>query len=198
MASSKKLLDRRTITVATISVLTGLGGFALAVALSGQQVFGQKSSFACQLQPDTPGGNEVWTVTYRHEKEVKPWLKMVEGLPEDLSPKERCKEIAQRLEVYHQEGLKSLTYLENPGQPQKEYYVCVKTKASYSNCILLTSLKPGSDPGTTFQAMTAPLTGSKSTKSQTYKQRIGKGTSVSYTSKDPTIKLKSHLAEGAP
>ena len=186
-----KLLDRQTIIVAIISILAGFGGFALALLMfSGQQPITQ-NHFACHLQADTPGGNPVWTVTYRHNKKRKPWLKMIDNLPEDLSPKERCQEIARKLETLKEDGLTSLTYMQNPQEPE-ENYICVKTKSNYNNCTLLTTFKPGTDPDQIFKAITAPLENTY----QTYQQTITQETKVSYSTGDPEIKLKHHLTGG--
>ncbi len=70
---------------------------------------------------------------HRQDKETKPWLKMVGNLPEDLSPKQRCQAIAEKLETLKEDDSTSLTYMQNPLK-QEEYYVCVKTQSSYNNC----------------------------------------------------------------
>lgn len=105
---------------------------------------GEKDHFFCEYRPDTQRGGEVWTVMYRHDKGIQPWLKVVTTLGGGYTPEVRCEKIAERLELYRKNGLTKLSYRGDPKTPN-QYVICAKTKLSGDNCPLLVTLKPGGD-----------------------------------------------------
>ena len=81
---------------------------------------------------------------YRHGKGVQPWLNMVKEFGGDWNTLKRCDAIAERLEGFRQDGLRELTYRDDPNTP-KQAVICAKTKLSGDNCPLLVTLAPGVD-----------------------------------------------------
>ena len=152
-------------------------------------MFGEKDRFSCELQPDTTQGGEVWTVMYTNEKGTQPWLKMVTTLGGNWTPAERCQEIARKLELYREDGLRELTYRSDPATPG-QYVICAITELSPDQCPLLITLKPDADPYETLREMTAALTGGDGV----YQSEGGGSTNV-LTPASPRVPLRGFLAE---
>ncbi|MBD2540960.1 COP23 domain-containing protein [Coleofasciculus sp. FACHB-SPT36] len=153
----KHLFNTANLTIALVSMLATVGGFAVALVLGfPPEIFPRQTRFSCTLQPDTENGGEVWTVMYRKDKEGKPWLKMVNSFGEDWDTRTRCDAIAQRLEGFREEGLVGFSHRSDPKTP-KQSVICALTKLDRNNCNLLVTLKPGADGYESLQRMTKAL-----------------------------------------
>ena len=108
-----------------------------------------KSSFYCELRPDTVRGGKVYMVMYHRDEKTspKPWLKMVRSMGGGWSTQKRCGEIASRLEEFRKQGLVAFTYRPEPNTP-KQYVLCaVMTKVIGSDgCPVVLTLLPEDDP----------------------------------------------------
>ncbi|MCG8361916.1 MAG: COP23 domain-containing protein [Pseudanabaenales cyanobacterium] len=137
-------------------VVIGVLGLGVAVAALAHQIYTSRepdplvvdksSRFYCALQADPTRGGDVWTVMYRRsDKNAKPWLRMVRTMGEDWDTQSRCEEIANRLDIYRQDGLLGFEYRNNPNTPS-QYVICAKTQVSEDNCPLIVTLLPDDDP----------------------------------------------------
>ena len=178
-------------TVAILGLVVGIAGLGLAIHSEIiPEMFGRKDRFDCQLMPDTQSGGEVWTVMYRkYKSQSKPWLKMVTTLGGDWTPKERCQEIARRLDLYRQDGLIKLTYRDDPNTPNQDV-ICAKTKKSGDNCPLIITLKPGANAYETLREMTDVLIGGEGI----YQSHDG-STTYRFSPESPEIYIRDFLAE---
>jgi len=139
-------------------VAIGLAGVVIAIAAIAYDMYSDNqdrnpepivstnSRFYCSLQADTRNGGEVWTVMYRRSsRNIKPWLRMVRTMGEDWDTKNRCQEIAGRLDIYREDGLLGFDYRDNPSTPG-QYVICAKTKVSEDGCPLVVTLLPEDNP----------------------------------------------------
>ena len=145
-----------TTTKMKTEVVIGLVGLGIAAATLTHQVFshwntdptivGKNSRFYCALQADPSRGRDVWTVMYRYSnKQAKPWLRMVRTMGGDWDTQSRCEEIANRLDIYRQDGLVGFEYRTDPNTPG-QYVICAKTQVSDNNCPLVVTLLPEDNP----------------------------------------------------
>ncbi|MBD1898143.1 COP23 domain-containing protein [Coleofasciculus sp. FACHB-129] len=153
----KHLFNTANIIIALVSMLVGVGSFAVAVVLGFPPgIFPQQTRFSCTLQPDTEKGGEVWTVMYRTDKQTKPWLKMVNSFGDDWDTRTRCDTISQRLEGFREDGLVGFSHRSDP-KTLNQSVICAITKLDRNNCNLLVTLKPGADGYDSLQRMTKAL-----------------------------------------
>lgn len=154
-------LPQTATIIGIISIVVGAGALGHQMYSSraktiyeeqSKSIISEKSHFYCALQADPKVGGAVWTVMYRNENGyTKPWLRMVRsmgGYNEDgqkWNPKERCEEIAPKMERYKQDGLIAFDYREEPATP-KQYILCARTRLSPNNCSQVLTLKPKDDP----------------------------------------------------
>ena len=120
------------------------------------QDIGANERFSCALQPDIENGGQVWTVMYRNEQGIRPWLKMVHSLGEDYDTLTRCELIAERLEKFRQDGLIGLSYRSDPNTPQQAV-ICAITRLDPTSCNLLVTLIPKADGFDSLRKMTEAL-----------------------------------------
>jgi hypothetical protein len=120
------------------------------------QGFGAKDRFSCAQQPDTQTGGQVWTVMYRNEQGIRPWLKMVYSLGKEYDTLRRCAEIADRLEKFRQDGLIGLSYRSDPNTPQQAV-ICATTRLDPKSCNVLVTLRPKADGYDSLRRMTEAL-----------------------------------------
>ncbi len=139
--------DRLNIGIAVIGTIVGIAGLAYTIYISPPKtsLVPEKSRFYCELQADTSRGGEVWTVIYRHDKQPKPWLRMVREMGDEWDTKKRCEEIARRLDIFREDGLLEFDYRTDDNTPG-QYVICAKTKVSGDNCPLVLTLLPKDDP----------------------------------------------------
>ncbi len=180
----------------TVGVL-GLLGTATCIGIAYAQgwpspLFGKNAHFYCESRPDTQRGGEVWTVMYRHDKGLQPWLKMVTTLGGGYTPIRRCEEIASRLENYRKDGLTQLGYRGDSNTPN-QFVICAKTKLSGDNCPLLVTLKPGTETEAykALQDMTEDLQNGTGV----YQNSEGKLANSNFSPSSPVIDLTPFLAE---
>jgi hypothetical protein len=137
-------------------IVIGIVGLVVAGVALGHQVWDSRepdplivdenSRFYCSLQADPTRGGEVWTVMYRRSnKEAKPWLRMVRAMGKDWDTQSRCEEIANRLDIYRQDGLLGFEYRNDPNTPE-QFVICAKTQVSEDSCPLVVTLLPEDDP----------------------------------------------------
>lgn len=178
------------LAVAVLSLLVTSGGVVWTVfdKISEQQSpLPEDVRFHCTLK-SYGEESRLWTVMYHTDKEAKPWLKIVTSLGEK-DPKQRCREIASRLEMYRQDGLRRLDYRDNPTTPGQAV-VCAYTRLSGTNCPLIITLQRGANPYETFRAITAPLR-DEQFHGAVYQSSDGKPQSVPRN--NLSIELGSHL-----
>lgn len=149
MSKERHIFDIGNLTVGIIGAVVGIAGLVLAYGVAtgwtpGIFGFGSKDRFSCASQPDTQNGGEVWTVMYRNDKGIKPWLKMVNSFGDGWNTQKRCDTIAQRLEGFRQDGLIGLSYRSDPKTPNQSV-ICANTKLDRNNCNLLVTLKSGAE-----------------------------------------------------
>ncbi|MBO3462071.1 COP23 domain-containing protein [Aetokthonos hydrillicola Thurmond2011] len=147
----------------TSNLIIGLLGLLIAIASFSTDWFRnwtpelfRQTRFSCTLQLDTQKGGEVWTVMYRNDKEVKPWLRMVNSFGDGWDTRTRCDEITKRLEGFRQDGLLRFSYRTDPKTPKQDV-ICVHTKLDPQNCNLLVTLKPGADGYDSLRRMTMAI-----------------------------------------
>ena len=182
----KHLFNTANLIIALLSMLVGVGSFAVAVVLGfPPEIFPRQTRFSCALQPDTENGGEVWTVMYRKDKQTKPWLRMVNSFGDGWDTRTRCDTIAQRLDGFREGGLAGFSHRPDPKTP-KQSVICAITKLDPNNCNLLVTLKPGADGYDSWQRMTKALrTGTT----------VYQGSGGASSSSDPNeINLEDHLA----
>jgi hypothetical protein len=157
------------------------------------ELFPKTANFSCDLISN-PDEGEVWTVMYRKDDKEIPWLKIEATMGSNWTPAERCQAIAQRLEIYRQDGLTQLTYRSDPSTP-KQYVICAKTKVEGDNCHLLLTLKPNIDPYESLRYMTKTLTAG--TNINVASQSQGRASfSNTATKREPlVIDLEKHLSD---
>ena len=138
--------ERLNIGLVFIGVVVAVATLGYTIYMNQEvKVVQEDSRFYCELQADSSRGGEVWTVMYRHEGGVKPWLRMVREMGEDWDTPKRCEAIAERLEIFRQDGLLTFDYRTDPNTP-RQYVICAKTKLSGDNCPLVLTLKPEDNP----------------------------------------------------
>jgi hypothetical protein len=152
------------------------------------ELFPKTAHFFCELRANSNEG-EVWTVMYRKDKETIPWLKIQATLGGNWTPAERCQEIAQRLEIYRQDGLTKLTHRSDPNTP-KQSVICAKTKISGDNCELLVTLKPNISPYSSLRDMLAEVFNA-----QTNTASESGGISMSASSESLVVDLEKYLSD---
>ena len=106
----------------------------------------ETSEFYCSQMADGEGGN-TWTVLYKKDDRAsKPWLRMVRTMGEDWNTLNRCDEIADRMNLYKEDGLIAFEYKPfKPNEPDpKQYVICAKTRLS-EGCHLVVTLWPGDE-----------------------------------------------------
>ena len=136
-----------------VLALTAIGTVAAIVSavypiLSSQPkppIVSENTSFQCAQMPDTKNGGNVWTVMYRKNHELKPWLKMVRSMGNGWDTLNRCQEIAKKMDTYRQDSLMALEYRKEDAVPG-QYVICAKTKISGEACSLVLTLMPTDDP----------------------------------------------------
>jgi hypothetical protein len=193
VSNSGKFFNVANLTVGVLGLLAAVAGAGIAVVQGWPPLlFGKKAHFYCESRPDTQRGGEVWTVMYRHEKGVQPWLKMVTTLGGGYTPLKRCEEIAERLDNYRKDGLTQLIYRRDSNTPN-QYVICAKTKLSGDNCPLLVTLKPGTETEAykALQDMTENLQNGTGV----YQNSDGKLATSNFSPASPVIDLTPFLAE---
>jgi hypothetical protein len=145
-----------------IGTIVGVAGLFLAYNLANGwtpevQGFGAKDRFSCAQQPDTQTGGQVWTVMYRNDQGIKPWLKMVHSLGEDWGTLRRCEVIADRLEKFRQDGLIGLRYNDDDKRTPQQAVICAITRLDPKSCNLLVTLRPKVDGYDSLRSMTEAL-----------------------------------------
>ena len=160
MSKREGLFKKPDQLIALLSLLVSVFGVVIAFIAFVQgwtpELFSRNTRFSCTLQSDTQNGGKVWTVMYRNENGVKPWLKMVNSFGDSWDTRVRCDEVAKRLENFRQDGLIGLSYRSDPKKPN-QFVICVKTKLDRDNCNLLLTLKPNVDGYDALRQMTMAL-----------------------------------------
>ncbi|WP_341738205.1 COP23 domain-containing protein [Microcoleus sp. CAWBG640] len=193
MSNSGKFFNVTNLTIGVLGLLAAVVGAGIAFVQGWPPVlFGKKDHFFCELRPDTQRGGEVWTVMYRHDKGVQPWLKMVTTLGGGYTPIRRCEIISERLETYRKDGLTQLGYRGDSNTPD-QYVICAKTKLSGDNCPLLVTLKPGTQRSAykSLQDITEDLRNGTGV----YQGSEGKLANSNFSPASPVIDLTPFLAE---
>lgn len=160
----------------------------------------KSSRFSCVLgsdpngsNPRNPEGKDVFTVTYRNDKdkEARPWLFLVRSFGGGFDPARRCEEIASRLEQLRQDGLLSLKYREDPNTP-KQNVICAVTKQSGDSCPLLITLGIEDDPEESLKQIAGGLIEGRG---GSYQGTHGEGISSPGQISHFSIDLTGHLSE---
>lgn len=135
--------------VSVASLLVGVLGLALAgwTFYSNRVVVKvpETSEFYCSQRADGESGGKVWTVLYKKgDRAAKPWLRMVRNMGEGWNTLNRCDEIADRMNLYKEDGLTAFEYKPfTPNDPApQQYVICAKTRLS-EGCHLVVTLWPG-------------------------------------------------------
>lgn len=101
-----------SLTVAAIQLYIGFPKISVA----------KRSEFYCALSPNPAEGGEDWAVMYRNGRgHTKVWLRMVRSMGGGFDPQRRCDEVAQRLNIYKEDGLISFDYRPDPDTPNRAY-----------------------------------------------------------------------------
>jgi len=140
-------LERASLVVGILGLVIGGAAFVHEIMTNFPEplIVEVDSRFYCELQADQTRGGEVWTVMYRYDGGVKAWLKMVRSMGGGWDTQKRCEEIANRLDIFRQDGLQRFDYREDPDTPG-QYVLCAKTKVSGSNCPLVLTLTVEDNP----------------------------------------------------
>ncbi|AFY38689.1 hypothetical protein Lepto7376_2409 [[Leptolyngbya] sp. PCC 7376] len=113
--------------------------------------------FSCEKLSEPQSSELLWTVVFQNGGEEKPWLRMISGLEGDVTPEQRCEEIAHTLDVNFADQLQALFYRPNPATPNR-HAVCVQTAAhGDSDCANLVILKENIEPQRFFERFTVDL-----------------------------------------
>jgi Circadian oscillating protein COP23 len=188
-----KFFNVANLTVGVLSLLAAVVGAGIAYIQGWPPLlFGKNAHFFCESRSDTQRGGEVWTVMYRHDKGVQPWLKMVTTLGGGYTPIRRCEIISERLENYRKDGLTKLSYRGDSNTPD-QYVICAKTKLSGDNCPLLVTLKPGSETEA-YKAL-QDMTGDLQNGTGVYQGSEPKLATSNFSPSSPEIDLAPFLAE---
>lgn len=148
---------KTNILIGILSLVFAAAGLIYQIATREEPtLFSETDRFYCTLRPDTKRGGSVWTVIYRHDKGKQPWLNMVKSFGDGWNTQRRCDKIADRLEIFRQDGLTELTYRDDPNTPEQPV-ICAKTKISGDNCPLLVTLEQGADPYIALREMIEAL-----------------------------------------
>lgn len=147
-------------------VLTGIGTvatvvgtvYAFQVSQPKDPIIPKTSAFYCAQMPNTSTGGSVWTVMYRKDNEMKPWLRMVRSMGDGWGTQQRCEEIAENMDKYRQDGLVALEYRKDEATP-KQFVLCAKTKISGEACPLVVTLKPEDNPYDELRKVAGALVG---------------------------------------
>jgi hypothetical protein len=181
------------LTIGVLGLFAAVVGAAIAVVQGWPPVlFGEKDHFYCESRPDTQRGGDVWTVMYRHDKGVQPWLKMVTTLGGGYTPIKRCEEIASRLEIYRKDGLIKFGLRGDSNTPN-QYVMCAKTRVSGDNCPILVTLKPGTQTEA-YQAV-RDMTEDLRNGTGVYQNSEGKSANSNFSPSSPVIDLAPFLRE---
>ena len=141
-AMKPKLLTS-VLTISALTAATALTAMDTTVAQTNQ---GQTSKFVCGTVDGSPA-----TVVNTPQGEVPVILWKYDGFA-GYSPEVRCQQISSRFQTYYQNGtLKFLT----TGRMNRQNVVCVAQSKGGGCEGLLFTLKPGSDPNETLQALLA-------------------------------------------
>lgn len=121
----------------------------------------ENSSFYCALSANHTTGGEDWSVIYRNvEGHSKVWLRMVRSMGKDargeFNPYRRCQEIADRLNMFKDDGLMRFDYRADPSTP-RQYVLCARTRLSPDNCPLVLTMMPEDDPHQTLREVAGAL-----------------------------------------
>ena len=155
--SGKFINPKNGVEVVAAVVAVVVGGHQLWALFEPEVLISQSSRFYCSLQADSQRGGQVWTVMYRHSQDVtKPWLRMVREMGDEYDPKTRCEKIAERLEIFREDGLLDFEYRTDPQTPN-QFVLCAKTKISGDNCPLVLTLMPEDDPYDSLRAVMGAL-----------------------------------------
>jgi len=143
------------VVVVTVLALLAAAGAGVYYFFNGGLLVSRSSRFYCQLRQDKSLGSDVYTVMYRHDKDRKPWLKMVSTLGGGFTPDKRCEEIARRLEIFRSDGL--LELYSTLDTQLNQHLICARTKNSGLGCQLLVTLNRGADPDEELWRMSQSL-----------------------------------------
>jgi len=180
---------KTNILIGIISIILAAAGLIYQIATKEEPtLFSETDRFYCTLRSDPIRGGNVWTVIYRHDKGEQPWLNMVNSFGDGWNTQRRCDKIADRLEMFSQDGLTELTYRDDPNTP-KQAVICAKTKISGDNCPLLVTLVPGADPYMALREMIEALEQGTTVDQSTEKLL------AEFSRDKPVIKLEGLLAK---
>ncbi|MBW4679125.1 MAG: COP23 domain-containing protein [Microcoleus vaginatus WJT46-NPBG5] len=127
----------------------------------------QTRAFYCAQMPDTSTGANVWTVMYRKDDEIKPWLKMVPSMGYGWETQQRCEKTAKTIDKYRKDSLMTLEYRADQFTPN-QFILCAKTKISGENCPIVITLNSENDPYNELHTVAGTLIGGYGAK-QNYK-----------------------------
>ena len=144
-----------------------LSGVAAIALLTAGLIFGvsQKTGrnvlkprqFGCTRMPEAQSGELLWTVMVKRGDAPKPFLRIISGMEGDVTPDQRCKEVAATLDRHYGNQLKSLFYRPNPATPNR-HSVCIQTiQHQGEDCANLIILKSNIDPQRFFERFTVDL-----------------------------------------
>lgn len=142
------------------------GGLAIAFLTTGlivgvSQKLGRNvlkpRQFSCMRMAEAESGELLWTVIVKRGIGTKPFLRMISGMEGDVTPDQRCKDVAATLDRHYSDQLQTLFFRPNPATPTR-HAVCVQTVAhSDDDCANLVILKSNIDPQHFFERFTIDL-----------------------------------------
>lgn len=139
--------DRTNLVIGIIACTAAVVGTGFAILSSQPKppLVSENTSFQCAQMPDTSKGGQIWTVMYRKNNKLNPWLKMVRSMGDGWDTPNRCQEIAKKMDTYRQDGLMALEYRQDDAVPG-QYVICAKTQIGGPACPLVLTLMPTDNP----------------------------------------------------
>lgn len=180
---SGKFINPKNVVEVVAGVLAVMvGAHQLLALLEPEEIVSPSSRFYCSLQADSERGGEVWTVMYRYSQDAaKPWLRMVREMGGGYDTQTRCEKIADRLEIFREDGLLGFEYRAAPETPN-QFVLCAKTQLSGDNCPLVLTLMPEDNPYESLRSvMGALLPGTLPTYQGSEQASTGKPYEISLT-----------------